>query len=64
MPILAILYTGTGRTILAILYHKAQRGLVRVMQGDSFASKPGEIMEVAMWLCALLLVGPSNLGMF
>jgi hypothetical protein len=27
------------------------------MEGDSFATKPGGIMEVAMWLCALLLVG-------
>jgi hypothetical protein len=27
------------------------------MEGDGFATKPGGIMEVAMWLCALLLVG-------
>jgi hypothetical protein len=27
------------------------------MQGDSFASEPDGIMEVAMWLSASLLVG-------
>ena len=40
--------------------NKAQRGSVPGikgsvpgMQGDGFASEPGGIMEVAMWLCAL-----------
>ena len=34
------------------------------MQGDGFATKPGGIMEVAMWLCAPLLVGLwSSLGL-
>ena len=34
------------------------------MQGDGFATKRVGIMEVAMWLCALLLVGLwSNLGL-
>jgi hypothetical protein len=27
------------------------------MQGDGFASEPGGIMEVAMWLCLSLLLG-------
>jgi hypothetical protein len=27
------------------------------MQGDGFASEPSGIMEVAMWLCILLLLG-------
>jgi hypothetical protein len=27
------------------------------MQGDGFASEPGGIMEVAMWLCIVLLLG-------
>ena len=30
------------------------------MQGDGFASELGGIMEVAMWLCAPLLVGLSS----
>jgi hypothetical protein len=35
-----------------------------MMQGDGFASKVGGIVEVAMWLCALLLVGLwSSLGL-
>ena len=34
------------------------------MQGDGFAIKLGGIMEVAMWFCALLLVGLwSSLGL-
>jgi hypothetical protein len=33
------------------------RGPVPCMQGDSFKSEPCEIMEVAMWLCASLLIG-------
>ena len=32
-------------------------GLVPGMQGDGFASEPGRIMEVAVWLCVLLLLG-------
>ena len=32
------------------------RGLVPRMQGDGFASKPGGIMEVAVWLCVALLL--------
>ena len=27
------------------------------MQGDGFASEPGGIMEVAVWLCVSLLLG-------
>jgi hypothetical protein len=27
------------------------------MQGDGFASEPGEIMEVVVWLCVPLLLG-------
>ena len=27
------------------------------MQGDGFASEPGGIMEVAVWLCIPLLLG-------
>jgi hypothetical protein len=62
VPILTILYM--REMVLAILFksqggrptkHKggrlwAQRGLAPGMQGGSFASKPGGIMEVAMWL--------------
>ena len=33
------------------------RGLVPGMQGDGFASEPGGIMEVAVWLCIPLLLG-------
>lgn len=34
------------------------------MQGDGFASELGGIMEVAMWLCTLLLIGlRSRLGL-
>ena len=34
------------------------------MQGDMFAPELGGIMEVAMWLCTLLLVGlSSSLGL-
>ena len=33
------------------------RGLVPKMQGDGFATEPGGIMEVAMWLCVPLLLG-------
>ena len=33
------------------------KGLVPGMQGDGFASEPGGIMEVAMWLCVPLLLG-------
>ena len=33
------------------------KGLVLEMQGDGFASEPGGIMEVAMWLCEPLLLG-------
>ena len=29
------------------------------MQGDGFASEPGGIMEVAVWLCVSLLLGLS-----
>ena len=36
---------------------KHKGGLVPKMQGNDFASELGGIMEVAMWLCALLLVG-------
>ena len=44
--------------------HKAKRvgpqstkGVGPIIQGDGFASEPGGIIEVAMWLCTLLLVG-------
>ena len=30
------------------------------MQGDDFAPELGRIMEVVVWLCALLLVGLSS----
>ena len=34
------------------------------MQGDDFATKPNGFMDVAMWLCAPLLVGLwSSLGL-
>jgi hypothetical protein len=33
------------------------RGSVPGMQGDGFASEPGGIMEVAMWLCLSSLLG-------
>ena len=63
MPILAILYI-VGERGYSHLFtksrrwaHKAQRGLVPKLQGDGFANEPGGIMEVAMWLCAPLLVG-------
>ena len=32
-------------------------GLVPGMQGDGFASEPGGIVEVAVWLCIPLLLG-------
>jgi hypothetical protein len=34
-----------------------KRGLVPGMEGDNFASEPGGMMKVAMWLWATLLVG-------
>ena len=52
MPILAILFI-TSRII-----SQMQGGLVTGMQGDDFASEPGGIMEVAVWLCLPLLLGP------
>ena len=59
MPFLAIQFTKPRKYV-----HKAQwghfpgcKGLVPKMQGDDFASEPGGIMEVAMWLCIPLLLG-------
>ena len=34
-----------------------QGGRSNGMQGDGFASEPGGIMEVAVWLCLPLLLG-------
>ena len=65
MPILAILYTTHpgGGTLWPFYTQshggrptKHKRGLVPRMQGDGFASERSGIMEVAMWLCASLLV--------
>ena len=60
----SIYYMGGGEGLIAILItksqrlaHKAQRGLVPMLQGDGFASKLGGIVKVAMWLCTPLLVG-------
>ena len=36
------------------------RGSVPKMQDEGFASELGGMMEVAMWLCTLLLVGLSS----
>ena len=59
---LAILYMGKNSSSHSI--HKAKeaslqstKGVVHGTQGDSFASEPGGIREVAMWLCKPLLVG-------
>ena len=53
-----ILYTfgwgGVGQLECSI--HKA-KGVGTWMHADGSASELGGIMEVAMWLCALLLVG-------
>jgi hypothetical protein len=61
MPILAILFTITPRRGKPTKHKKViswdARGLVPGMQGDGFASEPGGIMEVAVWLCASLLLG-------
>ena len=38
-------------------FPRMQRGSVPGMQGDGFASEPGGIMEVAVWLCIPLLLG-------
>ena len=39
------------------LFPGCKGGSVPGMQGDGFASEPGGIMEVAMWLCLPLLLG-------
>jgi hypothetical protein len=36
--------------------YRDARGSVPGMQGDGFASKPGGIIEVAVWLCLPLLL--------
>ena len=36
---------------------QSTKGSFPGMQGDGFASEPGGIMEVAVWLCVLLLLG-------
>jgi hypothetical protein len=62
MPILAILYTGEegegGSSSLST--HKTKEvgpQSTKGVHGDSFASEPGGIMQLAMWLCTSLLVG-------
>ena len=35
-------------------------GLIPMMQGGSFVTKKGGIMEVATWLCAPLSIGLSS----
>ena len=68
VPILGILFTrggeDSGHFIQKAKGHATkggwlwtQRGLVPRMQGNGFAIGLGGIMEVAMWLCAPLLVG-------
>jgi hypothetical protein len=59
MPILAILFTTSrGKAYKAQKGHFLNaRGLVTGMQDDGLASEPGGIMEVAVWLCLLLLLG-------
>ena len=37
--------------------HKGGRYPWCMVQGDGFTTEPSGIMEVAMWICALLLVG-------
>ena len=58
MPTSAILFTTPWRPTKhkRVISQDAQ-GLVPGMQGDGFASKPGGIMEVAVWLCISLLLG-------
>ena len=52
-------YRTKETTVLGIKGVSSQdaRTSVPGMQGDGFASEPGGIMEVAMWLCSPLLVG-------
>ena len=59
MPILAILFTRQGGrpTKHKRVIFRDAKGSVPGMQGDGFASEPGGIMEVAMWLCLPLLLG-------
>jgi hypothetical protein len=60
MPILAMLYITWGRNNRAKFIEvgpQSTKGVgIPKMQGDGFASEPGGIMEVAMWLCAPLLL--------
>ena len=70
MPILAILFPKPrklahkaqrgyvlGRKGARSKNKRAVKGSILEMQGDGFTSEPGGIMEVAMWLCASLLIG-------
>jgi hypothetical protein len=73
MPIIAILYTGKGggKGSSHSIYKakevgpKCTKGVstwnarwsVHEMQGGNFASEPGGIVKVTVWLCVPLLVG-------
>jgi hypothetical protein len=55
---------GLGWLVNAYSSHNAKdvgpqstKELVRGMQGDGFASEPGGIMKVAVWLCLPFLLG-------
>ena len=58
MPIIAILFTrqGGNPTKHKKVFSRDAKGSVARIQGDSFASDPNGIMEVAVWLCIPLLL--------